>query len=68
MCGCNGGAVVAVGRGCVAAVVVRWLQWGGDVWLRWWCGGCSGEGMCGYEGGVVVAVEGVCSDSMVASG
>ena len=38
---------------CVAVMVVRWL---------WW------RRVCGYEGGVVVAVEGVCLDSMVASG
>ena len=50
MCGCDGGAVVVVGRGCVAVMV----------WLRW-------RRVCGYEGVVVVAVEGVCLDSMVAS-
>ena len=41
--------MVVAGRGCVAVMVVRWLQW---------------RRVCGYEGGVVVAVEGVCSDSM----
>ena len=45
--------MVVVGRGCVAVMVVQWLRW---------------RRVCGYESGVVVAVEGVCSDSMVASG
>ena len=33
MCGCDGGAVVVVGRGCEAVMVVRQLWWGGDVRL-----------------------------------
>ena len=36
--------------------------------LRWWHSGCGGGGVPSCDGGVVVAVERVCSASMVASG
>ena len=63
MCGYEGGVVVAVG--VFSFNVGEWLRWRGCVWLRWWCGGCGEEGVCGCDGGAVVVVKRVCAAAMM---